>query len=125
VLLGGGPGRADVTVNLSPLTDGPYSGMMLWQDRNSPVNALVEGNGNFTINGTFYLAGAVLNINGKTSTDTATGSYVDDNGNVVSGASRIGSQYVSLDLSLGGNGNINIHYQGPPEAKTRVIALVE
>jgi Flp pilus assembly protein TadG len=120
-------GNGSGQVNLSPLTSGPYTGMMLWQDRTSPVPILVEGNGNFTINGTFYAAGAMLNIhgNGKTSTGTATGSYIDDSGAVVSGASRIGSQYISQDLSLGGNGNINIHYQGPPEAKTRVIALVE
>jgi hypothetical protein len=120
-------GNSSGTVNLMPLSSGPYSGMSLWQDRNSPVNVLVEGNGAFTIDGTFYAPGALMNINGngKTSTGSASGSYVDDNGNTVTGASRIGSQYISLDLSLGGNGNINIHYAGPVTAKTRVIALVE
>jgi hypothetical protein len=110
-------------VNLSPLTSGLYAGKVLWQDRNSPVDTLVEGNGQFNIDGTFYLAGATLNINGNSG--ATTGFYIDDNNNQVWGASRIGSQYGSLDLALGGNGNINIHYQGPQGAKTRIIALVE
>jgi Flp pilus assembly protein TadG len=120
-------GNSAGDVNLSPLTSGPYSGMVLWQDRTSPVDVLVEGNGAFTVNGTFYAAGAVLNINGngKTSTGAPTGYFIDSNNNQVWGASRIGSQYISLELALGGNGNININYQGPQEAKTRVIALVE
>lgn len=120
-------GNASGMVNLSPLTSGPYSGMMLWQDRTSPVGVLVEGNGSFTVNGTFYAAGATLSINGngKTSTGTSTGSYTDSNGNIVSGSSQIGSQYISQDLALGGNGNIVINYNGPQEAKTRVITLVE
>jgi hypothetical protein len=120
-------GNASGTVNLSPLTSGPYSGLMLWQDRNSSVPILVEGNGNFSINGTFYAAGAPLNINGngQTSTGTSTGYYTDSSGTQINGASRIGSQYISQDLALGGNGNININYQGPQEAKTRIITLVE
>jgi hypothetical protein len=120
-------GNKDGKVNLSPLTDGPYRGMMLWQDRNSPVDALVEGNGDFSIRGTFYAAGARLNINGngKTATGTVTGFWTDDNGNRVDGSSRIGSQYISKNLSLGGNGNISITYKGPDVARTRIIALVE
>jgi hypothetical protein len=120
-------GNASGTVNLGPLTSGPYAGMSLWQDRNSTVPMLVEGNGNFTITGTFYAANALLNINGngKTSTGSSTGSYTDSNGNVVLGASQIGSQYVVQNLSLGGNGNININYNGPQKARTRIITLVE
>jgi hypothetical protein len=120
-------GNASGTVNLSPLTSGAYSGMMLWQNRTSPVGALVEGNGNFSVKGTFYMAGAPLSINGngKTSTGTSTGYYYDDNGNKITGSSQIGSQYISLDLALGGNGNIHIDYQGPNEAKTRILTLVE
>jgi hypothetical protein len=120
-------GNASGTVALSGLTSGPYSGMSLWQDRTSAVPLLVEGNGSFTVGGTFYAAGAVLNINGnaQTSTGTATGSYTDANGNPVSGASQIGSQYVCNNLSLGGSGNIKINYVGPNAARTRIIALVE
>jgi hypothetical protein len=120
-------GNPDGRVDLKPLESGPYKGLVLWQNRNSPVDILVEGNGNFSIKGTLYAAGAKLNINGngKTSTGTNTGYYYDDNGNRVDGASRIGSQFISKNLSLGGNGNISIIYNGPDVAKTRIITLVE
>src|SRR5262249_41905437 len=120
-------GNAAGTVNLAPLTQGPYAGMMLWQDRNSTVDALVEGNGNFSHLGTVYVAGATLNINGNgaTTTGTLTGYYYDANGNLIQGASQIGSQYISNNLSLGGNGNIKIFWQGPLLARTRIITLVE
>jgi hypothetical protein len=117
-------GNASGTVKLSPLTTGPYAGIVLWQDRTSSVPVLVEGNGSFTINGTFYAAGATLNINGNGSTTTGY-SYVDSSNNVVQNMSKIGSQYISNNLSLGGNGNISIKYQGGDVARTRIITLVE
>jgi hypothetical protein len=120
-------GNPDGKVDLSPLTQGPYSGLMVWQDRSSTIDLLVEGNGDFTVRGTLYAANALLNVNGngKTSTGTLTGFYYDDNGVRVDGASRIGSQFVVKNLSMGGNGNINILYNGPDIAPTRIITLVE
>ena len=117
-------GNAAGTVNLGPLTSGPYAGMVLWQDRSSAVSSLVEGNGNFSILGTFYVPDALLNINGNGT--TATG-FTDAAGNSVAAGSspQIGSQYVAQDLSLGGNGNISIKYNGPKQARTRIITLVE
>jgi Flp pilus assembly protein TadG len=115
------------TVNLSPLTSGPYAGLVLWQKRSSSLDVRVEGNGSFTINGTLYAAGARLNIVGsaQTSGGTATGSYVDGNGIAVQGGSKIGSQYISKNLSLSGNGNISIKSSGADVARTRIITLVE
>jgi Putative Flp pilus-assembly TadE/G-like len=110
-------------VQLTPLTSGPYEGMMLWQDRTSAVDVLVEGNGKFSVQGTFYAAGARLNINGNGTTTTGYG--LDARGNWVPGPSQIGSQYISNNLSLGGNGNITIYYNGPDKARTRIITLVE
>jgi len=120
-------GNAAGIVNLSGLTSGPYAGMMLWQDRTSSVPLLVEGNGNFNIQGTFYAAGALLNVNGngKTNSGVSTGWYVDDSGALVSGGSRIGSQFIVNDLSLGGNGNVTLAYNQDKVARTRVITLVE
>lgn len=120
-------GNSSGEVNLSPLTSGPYAGLMLWQDRTSPVGMLVEGNGYFSILGTFYAAGALLTVNGNgsTSTGTPTGYYINSSGQVVSGSSQVGSQYISQDLALGGNGNIMINYTGPYKARTRIITLVE
>jgi hypothetical protein len=114
-------GNAAGTVNLSGLTTGPYAGMVLWQDRNSSVDMLVEGNGSFTINGTFYAASALLSVAGNGAT---TGSYVDDSGSTVTGGSRIGSNYVSKDLAISGNGNVNVNYPGT-KANTRILTLVE
>jgi Flp pilus assembly protein TadG len=116
-------GNSGGQVLLSPLTDGPYQGMVLWQDRNSPVPMLAEGNGNFNVQGTFYAAGATLNINGNAS--GGTGYFIDDTGTKVIDSSRIGSQYISKDLELGGNGNINIKYTGPMAANIRILELVE
>jgi hypothetical protein len=114
-------GNSSGVVNLSGLTSGPYTGITLWQDRNSSVPMLIEGNGSFTMTGTFYAAGALLNVNGN---GNGTYSYVNSSGVTVTGSSRIGSQWISHDLSLGGNGNVNLHYAGQ-YARTRIISLVE
>jgi hypothetical protein len=116
-------GNSAGQVLLSPLTDGPYQGMVLWQDRTSTVPVLAEGNGNFNVLGTFYAAGATLNINGNAT--GGTGYFIDDAGNKVLNTSRIGSQYISQDLSLGGNGNVSIKYTGPNAANIRILDLVE
>lgn len=100
-------GNSAGTVNLSPLTSGPYSGLTIFQARNATENLQIAGNGNFTIYGTLYAAGAQLQVAG--------------NGSV----SNIGSQYVSLDLSITGNGNVSISYNPNLVAKTRIITLVE
>jgi hypothetical protein len=114
-------GNASGTVNISGLTSGCYTGITLWQNRSSTVSMLIEGNGSFTMTGTFYAAGALLNVNGNGS---GTYSYVDQNGNTVSNSSRIGSQWIAHDLSIAGNGNVNLHYLGN-YGKTRIITLVE
>lgn len=124
---GGNASTPAGTVNLAPLTDGPYTGLALWQNRGSSVPALIEGSGSFSIQGTIYMANALLNVNGngKSSSGESTGSYVDDAGNTIAGSSRIGSQYVTKDLSIGGNGNVTIRYSGPKAANVRILTLVE
>ena len=114
-------------VKLSGLTSGPYTGLVLWQDRTSAVDMLVEGNGEFNIQGTLYAAGALLNVNGngKTAAGDVTGYYYDINGNKISGGSQIASQYVTKDLALGGNGNVRLDYTYNSVARTRIITLVE
>src|SRR5262249_16196689 len=52
-------------VNLSPLTSGPYKGLLFWQDRTSPVPLSFQGQGGFTIHGTFYAANAQLSVTGQ------------------------------------------------------------
>jgi hypothetical protein len=41
------------------------------------------------------------------------------------GSSMIGSQYISLDLTITGNGNVGIQYNPNDVAPTRVLTLVE
>jgi hypothetical protein len=120
-------GNPSGTVNLSGLASGPYAGMALWQDRTSTVDMLLEGNGNFSIQGTVYAAGALLNVNGnaKDSAGSITGYFVDSSGNTVQGASRVSDQFIVHDLSLGGNGNVYLKYPGFGVARTRIITLVE
>jgi hypothetical protein len=100
-------GNSSGTVNLSPLSDGPYTGLTFFQARNAPQDVQIAGNGSFTIYGTIYAPDAALKITG--------------NGSV----SNIGSQYISQDLALAGNGNISISYNPQLLARTRIITLVE
>ncbi len=95
------------TVNLTPLTSGIYKGITFFQNRSGTQEVHVEGNGAFTIKGTLYVAGAELQVAG--------------NGAV----SNIGSQYVSKELAISGNGNVFISYAGDEVAPTRIITLVE
>jgi hypothetical protein len=100
-------GNSNGYVNLSGPTNGIYEGLTFFQARNATEPLQIAGNGAFTIAGTIYAANALVKITGN------------------GGLANIGSQYVSLDLSLGGNGNVNINYQGPKVARTRILTLVE
>lgn len=95
-------------ITLTGMKSGIYQGMTFWQDRNSNVTATISGtSGTTSISGTFYFAGALLNVSG--------------NGGVV----NVGSQYVSKDLNLGGNGTINIQWTPYTVGRRRMITLVE
>ena len=93
-------------VNLSPLTSGPYAGIVLWQDRTSPVAMSIQGQGDMNIKGTFYAANALLSVSGQ-------------------GTNTIGSQYISRTLSLSGGGAVNIDYTDDGTARKRDIRLAE
>jgi hypothetical protein len=95
-------------INLTAPTSGVYQGMTFFQDRTSTVTGNVSGTGGTTtITGTFYFAGALLNVSG--------------NGGVV----NLGSQYISYDLAISGNGSINISWTPESVATMRAIYLVE
>jgi hypothetical protein len=99
-------GNSAGTVNLSALTDGPYAGMLLWQERTADQSMSISGAGNFTLLGTFYTANASLQVTGN-------------------GDATIGSQYISRTLNLGGNGGVRINYSDAGTARTREATLVE
>jgi hypothetical protein len=96
------------SVTLSPPTAGSYTGFTIWQDRTSNVPLTIGGTGTTNITGTFYAAGATLNIAGSGS-----------------GTNVIGSQYIANDLALTGSGNVNINYSGGTVAPVRLLGLVE
>ena len=93
-------------VNLSPLTSGPYKGLLFFQERTSPVPLSLQGQGGFTIHGTFYAANALMSVAGQ-------------------GTNIIGSQYISRTLSMSGGGNTIIDYTPDGTAAERDILLVE
>jgi hypothetical protein len=112
-------GNSSGLVYLQPLTDpSPYSGMIYWQDRSNSTDVQIAGNGSFTIGGTMYAQTALLKVTGNG------GTYTGSLGQQLAG-SQIGSQYVTGDLKLDGNGNVIVNYQGPPKAPVRILTLVE
>jgi hypothetical protein len=109
---GGNSGGVSVSGQGSMVLTGPttgnYKNITFFQDRTSNVTGNITGTGgNTSITGTFYFAGALLNINGN------------------GGVANIGSQYISNDLGLGGNGGINISWHPESVAPGRFIGLVE
>lgn len=93
---------------LSGPTSGIYQGITFFQDRQSNVTGNIEGTGGETsITGTFYFAGAMLKVSGN------------------GGVANLGSQYISRQLYLGGNGSINIDWRPNEVARKRSIFLVE
>jgi Flp pilus assembly protein TadG len=96
------------TIDISAPTSGIYQGLTFWQRRDSTVTGNVSGTGGTTnITGTFYFPGALLNVSGN------------------GGVANLGSQYISYDLNLGGNGGINVNWTPDQVARKRSIYLVE
>jgi hypothetical protein len=95
-------GNSAGTVDLGPLTSGPYAGLLLWQARTATQTLSIAGGGNFTLEGTFYAADALLQVTG-------------------SGTATIGSQYISRTLSLSGGGTVNIDYKAQGTARLREV----
>src|SRR5207253_9776932 len=87
-----GTGTSSITI--TPPTSGIYAGLTFYQARNAPEDVAISGNGTFSIDGTISAPAATLKITGN------------------GGLANIGSQYVSLDLSIAGNGNVTITYTG-------------
>jgi Flp pilus assembly protein TadG len=99
-------GNASGNVNLSAVTSGPYAGILFFQNRTATQTMTIQGNGAFSLSGTFYAANALLNISGN-------------------GTATIGSQYISRTLGISGGGNVFIDYTDNGTARERDIYLVE
>jgi Flp pilus assembly protein TadG len=99
-------GNSAGSVVLSPLTSGPYQGILLFQNRTSTVTMSVSGAGSFNMTGTFYAANAQLQVSGQSN-------------------SYIGSQYISRTLSLSGQGVVNVAYNDKTAAPITIVRLVQ
>jgi Flp pilus assembly protein TadG len=95
------------TINFSPPTSGIYAGISLWQVRSATNTIYVSGNGTSTMSGTFYTANGTLNVSGNGANDV------------------VGSQYISYNLTVGGNGDFAVNWNANLTARVRIIQLVE
>jgi hypothetical protein len=94
------------TINLSPMTTGIYQGISLWQTRASTNTLTVSGGGGGSVTGTFYAQHGTLKVSGG-------------------GGSSVGSQYISWDVVLTGNGNFGITWSPTSVAPEKLFQLVE
>jgi hypothetical protein len=99
-------GSSGGSVTMTPPTSGLYKGLTLFQQRSATQDMCVSGNGSFFVTGTFYCAGALLNVTGG-------------------GAGQIGSQYISRLLDINGGGGLGIDYNPEQAIPRRVWNLVE
>jgi hypothetical protein len=79
-------------VTLSPMTTGPYAGLVLFQDRSDTNADVMHGNGNLNISGTIYAPDASMTATGNGTTDV------------------FGSQIITNTLTVKGNGTVNVDY---------------
>jgi hypothetical protein len=108
----GQPGGINVSgqssISLSPPTSGPYQGITFFQARASNTPATVSGqSGTTNISGTFYFAGALLKV-------SASGGVVN-----------LGSQYISSQLEIAGDGGVLVDWGPDKVGRKRGIYLVE
>ena len=96
------------TVNLSPMTTGPYAGVTIFQDRSDPnPDTLVGNNGKLNITGSIYAPAAIVNATANTSTDV------------------FGSQIIAQSLTTLGSGTVNVNFGAGPSGTLRNFGLVE
>jgi Flp pilus assembly protein TadG len=94
-------------ITLSPPTTGMYRGISLWQQRSSSNEIDITGNGTSQLSGTFYAAHGKLNVTGNGGQDV------------------LGSQYISYDMKVNGNGKFEVDWDPDLVARVRIIRLVE
>ena len=104
VSIAGSPGAS---INISPMTTGPYAGISVWQTRTATNTVSITGNGSSTISGTFYAQHGTMKVTGGGGSDV------------------LGAQYISWDMTIGGNGGFNLNWNPNLVARIRKLYLVE
>jgi Flp pilus assembly protein TadG len=100
-------GSSTGTVNLGGLTSGIYQGLLVFQARGATEDVSLTGNGSFTMEGALYSPSGTLKLAG--------------NGSL----SIMGSNLVADQISISGNGNVTVDYNGYTQPRARYIGLVE
>lgn len=93
-------------ISLSPPASGVYAGLTFFQDRTSSAALSLSGGDGMSISGTIYAAAARLNISGN-------------------GIITVGSQFITADLTIAGNGFFRIPWSIANVARQRDLRLVE
>ena len=99
------------SVNISPPTGGTYQGLSVFQDRTSGNTMTLAGGSSTNITGSFYAAGATLDVVGGSTAST--------------GSAVLGSQYISKDLYINGHGSITINATSLTATTQRIYGLME
>lgn len=107
VMCGSFNSQGTATGSFTGMNSTPLQGFVFFQPPSNTQDIQVVGNGGFSVTGTVYAPGALIQVGGN-------GTLQD-----------FGSQYVSRMMKGNGNGNITVNYKGPNAAKTRVLALIE
>ncbi len=98
--------RGRSSLNLSPLSTGPYAGISIFQDRSDSTGWTASGNGTLNATGTIYAPAAQVIASGN--------------------GGNVGSQIIASSMTMNGNGNAVAYSQSAGQiAATRVLGLVE
>jgi hypothetical protein len=94
-------------LNITPITNGIYQGISLFQDRNSSATLSIVGNGGVvtSVLGTIYAPKALFTIAGNGGLD--------------------GSQVIVDQLKVSGNGDFRVNLSNSDTARVRLLGLVE
>lgn len=95
------------TINLDAPDDGPYAGMLLYQDPNNDERATINGDSNSHFTGTIYIPGAEVQINGTGASD------------------GFHAQVIGLRVDMSGTSDLNIIYNAAENYQVREPARVE
>lgn len=95
-------------INLTPPTDGIYTGISIFQDRGLTTDMTLRGNATLSLTGTIYAPSAGMSLSGNVGTSLAS----------------LGSGYILNNLSVSGNGSFNIGH-GSSRPRIPDIRMVE
>jgi hypothetical protein len=100
-------GNPDGVVNLVGLADGIYKGLLFFQSRSATESVSITGNGDFNMVGSFYAPNAELRLAGNGTTQT------------------IGAALIAKNVTITGNGQINVNFNSGQTAPVRTFRLIE